>query len=111
MFDVFVFSFNAVAPILLLVLLGLILKKAHFAGEDFFKKANSLVFKVFLPIMLFCNVYEIESLGSVNWRAAVYSVLPFCFFARSAFCVAGFLLKNKSKRALSFSAPFAQTMQ
>ena len=86
MFDVFVFSFNAVAPILLLVLLGLILKKSHFADEDFFKKANSLVFKVFLPIMLFCNVYEIESLGSVNWRAAVYSV-----FAVLLFCALGFL--------------------
>lgn len=84
--NVFVFSFNAVAPILLLVLLGLILKRVHFAGEDFFKKANSLVFRVFLPIMLFCNVYEIESLSSVNWRAAVYSV-----FAVLLFCALGFL--------------------
>lgn len=106
MFDVFVFSFNAVAPILLLVLLGLILKKAHFAGEDFFKKANSLVFKVFLPIMLFCNVYEIESLGSVNWRAAVYSV-----FAVLLFCALGFLccrlfVKKKEQKGVIIQCSF-----
>ena len=98
MFDVFVFAFNAVAPILLLVLLGIILKKVHFADDDFFKKANSLVFKVFLPIMLFCNVYEIKSLGSVNWRAAVYSVFAvLLFLAVGALCCRVFIKKRSQK--------------
>ena len=60
MFDVFKYAFNAVAPILLLVLLGFLLKKLNFAGDDFFKKANSLVFRVFLPILLFTNVYNLD---------------------------------------------------
>ena len=51
MFDVLSYAFNSVAPILLLVLLGFLLKKLNFAGDDFFKKVNSLVFKVFLPIL------------------------------------------------------------
>ena len=98
MFDVFVFAFNAVAPILLLVLLGIILKKVRFADDDFFKKANSLVFKVFLPIMLFCNVYEIKSLGSVNWRAAVYSVFAvLLFLAVGALCCRAFIKKRSQK--------------
>ena len=98
MFDVFVFAFNAVAPILLLVILGIILKKVHFADDDFFKKANSLVFKVFLPIMLFCNVYEIKSLGSVNWRAAVYSVFAvLLFLAVGVFCSRVFIKKRSQK--------------
>ncbi len=106
MFDVFVFSFNAVAPILLLVLLGLILKKSHFADEDFFKKANSLVFKVFLPIMLFCNVYEIESLGSVNWRAAVYSVFAVLFFCALGFLCCRLFVKKQEQKGVIIQCSF-----
>lgn len=98
MFDVFVFAFNAVAPILLLVLLGFLLRKLNFAGDDFFKKANSLVFRVFLPIMLFCNVYEIDSLKTVNWGAAIYSVFAvFLFLAIGVLCSALFIKKREQK--------------
>lgn len=98
LFDVFLFAFNAVAPILLLVLLGFLLKKVGFADDSFFKKANSLVFRVFLPIMLFCNVYEIKSLSSVNWKAAVYSVFSiFLFLLVGIVCSALFIKKRDQK--------------
>ena len=72
MFDVFMFAFNAVMPILLLMLLGYFLRSVGFAGEDFFKKANTLVFRVFLPALLFCNVYDIETLSDVHWGDVGY---------------------------------------
>ncbi len=81
MFDIFLFSFNAVMPILLMMALGYFLRIVKFADEAFFKKANTLVFKVFLPILLFVNVYEIESLSNVNWPAAVYAeIMIFVIF-------------------------------
>ena len=98
MFDVFSYAFNSVAPILLLVLLGFLLKKLHFAGDDFFKKANSLVFKVFLPILLFTNVYNLTSLSDVNWRAAAYSVFAvFLFLGVGALCTALFVKEHDQK--------------
>lgn len=98
MFDVFSYAFNSVAPILLLVLLGLLLKKLHFAGDEFFKKANSLVFNVFLPILLFTNVYSLESLSEVNWKAAVYSVFAvFLFLGVGAICTALFVKEHNQK--------------
>ena len=72
--DIFMFSFNAVMPILLMMMLGYFLRSVHFADEAFFKKANTLVFKVFLPVLLFVNVYEIESLSKINWAVVVYTV-------------------------------------
>ena len=72
--EIFMFSFNAVMPILLMMLLGYFLRSVRFADEAFFKKANTLVFKVFLPVLLFVNVYEIESLSKVNWGAVAYTV-------------------------------------
>ncbi len=98
MFDVFSYAFNSVAPILLLVLLGFLLKKLHFAGDEFFKKANSLVFNVFLPILLFTNVYSLESLNEVNWKAAVYSVFAvFLFLGVGAICTALFVKEHNQK--------------
>lgn len=75
MFEVFMFSFNAVMPILLLVLLGYILRKIKFASDSFFKTANKMVFRIFLPILLFYNVYEIKTLSSINWNAVIFSVI------------------------------------
>lgn len=75
MFDVFMFSFNAVMPILLLVLLGYILRKINFAPDSFFKTANKMVFRIFLPILLFYNVYEIKTLSDINWSAVIFSVI------------------------------------
>ncbi|MCM1269920.1 MAG: AEC family transporter [Faecalibacterium sp.] len=73
--EIFMFSFNAIMPILLLVALGYILKCLKFASEDFFKTANSMVFRVFLPILLFYNVYEIGSLSDVKWDIVLFCVV------------------------------------
>ena len=54
--DVFMFAVNAVMPIILLILLGFFLKKIGFLKDDFLKKANTFVFKVCLPCLLFINV-------------------------------------------------------
>ncbi|MBQ8503581.1 MAG: AEC family transporter [Clostridia bacterium] len=87
MAEIFSFSFNAVMPILLLMLTGYILNRLHFADDAFFKKANALVFKLFLPVLLFMNVYEIDSLGNVNWRVVLY-----CLFAILLICFSGFVV-------------------
>lgn len=72
MIQVFLFAVNAIVPILLLVLLGVVLRKLRFADDTFFKTANKLVFRVFLPVLLFCNIYEIDSLQNVSWGAVAY---------------------------------------
>ncbi len=106
MFDVFLFAFNAVAPILLLVLLGFFLKKVGFADDEFFKKANSLVFRVFLPIMLFCNVYEIKSLSSVNWKAAVYSVFAVLLFLLVGVVCSVLFIKKRDQKGVIIQCAF-----
>ena len=59
--DSFIFAINAVLPIVLTVLIGYVLKKIGLMNEAFSKTANKLVFKLFLPSMLFLNVFKINN--------------------------------------------------
>jgi predicted permease len=73
--DSFMFAVNAVLPIILLVALGYILKRIGWMNADLAKKIHKLVFHIFLPAMLFLNVYKIEHLGSIDPTYIIYVVV------------------------------------
>lgn len=103
MIDVFLFSFNAVMPIILLMGLGMLLKKLRFADDAFFKKANALVFHVFLPLLLFCNIYEIETLSDVSWGVIGYICVIVLLLAFIGAALAKLFIPNRLQKG-----PFIQ---
>ena len=72
--DSLIFAINAVAPIILMVVIGYLLKKKGFMSADFARAANKLVFRIFLPSMLFLNVYKIGDIGEVKLGYIFYVV-------------------------------------
>ena len=70
--NIFLTAFNAVMPIVLLILFGYFLKQKGFLNENFTKIGSKLVFKIFLPAMLFINVYEIDGMDSIAWDLMIY---------------------------------------
>ena len=64
--DSLIFAINAVAPIIAMVAIGYILKRIGFMTPEFAKAANKLVFRLFLPAMLFLNIYNIQALGGMD---------------------------------------------
>ena len=69
------FAINATLPIVLTVAIGYLLKLSGLMSADFAKTANKLVFRIFLPVMLFVNVYSIEDITSVDLGYALYSAI------------------------------------
>lgn len=63
--DSLIFALSAVAPIVLTVIVGYFFKKIGMMDESFAKKANKLVFRAFMPVMLFVNIYKM-SLSDVD---------------------------------------------
>lgn len=59
-----ILSFNVVLPIFLILSLGYIIKKLKMFDETTVKTMNTVNFKVFLPTLLFYNVYQTD-LGTV----------------------------------------------
>ena len=75
-----IFAINAVSPIIITVAIGYVLKKLGIVDGKFAKTANKLVFHLFLPCMLFLNVYKINAiadieLGYVAYVAAILLVI------------------------------------
>lgn len=106
-----IFSINAVMPIVLMVVLGYVLKKIGFMPQDFSKKANTIVFRVCLPAMLFLNVYKIDDIGKVSFGYIIYAVaVVFFIFAVSIPLVMSVTKNGGSRGALlqsSFRSNFA----
>lgn len=75
MLEIFRFALDAVFPIILLIILGYFLKRINLINEGFLKVANKVVFTVFLPCLLFYNIYKIESFASIDWGVVLYSSL------------------------------------
>ena len=75
MIDVLLFALNAVVPILILILLGYLLRTSGFFDEKFAKAANKLMFRVALPVLLFYNIYTVESMEVFNLSAILYAAI------------------------------------
>lgn len=71
----FLFAINAVSPIIFMVAIGYFLKKAKLLSVELAKHLNKLVFRLFLPTMLFLNVYKIETIQSIRLGYMAYALL------------------------------------
>lgn len=100
------FALNAVAPIILLIALGYLLKKIGFISPDFAKKGNRLVFHVFLPTMLFLNVYKIENFGSMDFGYVFYTLLMLLLIFIVSIPVVLVLEKKAERRGVLLQAAF-----
>ncbi len=65
--ETFTYTLRAILPILLTVLLGYTVRRIGPWEETFYKQLNKLCFHLFLPLHLFCSVYSINDLASMNW--------------------------------------------
>jgi len=54
-------SFDAIMPIFILMALGYLIKKLKLADKKTLDSINKLIFKIFLPVLLFYNIYTTET--------------------------------------------------
>ena len=74
MWNIILTAINAIAPIVLLIVLGYVLKRIKFLSKDFLKLGNKLVFRVLLPVMLFMNIYD-SDWSAFRWDIILYALI------------------------------------
>lgn len=104
--NIFFTAMNAIAPILLMILLGFVLRKIGLLSEDFIKRGNNLVFNIFLPAMLFVNVYNINSLSLIQWDFMIYIVIMICLLFALGFLPAIFATNVAQRRGVLLQTIF-----
>lgn len=101
-----ILSFNAIMPVFLLMLFGYLLKILKIADKNQFDAANKLVFKVFLPILLFYNIYTTESLKIFNLKLISFTVIAvLTVYILGYFIVLG-VTNDNSKRGVMLQGFF-----
>ena len=106
MLDSLIFAVNAVTPIVAMVVVGYFLKKIGFIDEKFSKQANKLVFRIFLPVMLFSNVYKVENFSQIEYGYIIYTVIASIVVFLFAFPIAFFATKKNERRGVMLQAAF-----
>lgn len=71
----FLFTANAVLPIIILIAIGYILKRLKLLTEEFLSVGNKVVYRFLLPILLFYNIYNIENLSAIDWGFVLYGLV------------------------------------
>lgn len=77
--DILTFSFNGVAPICLMVLLGMLLRKTGLISQELANGMNKLCFQLFIPLKIFTQIASTDLTASVNMTTILFS-----FFATLA---------------------------
>ena len=104
--NAFLFAANSVLPIIILIALGYVLKRAKLLTKEFLDVGNKLTFRVLLPVMLFCNVYSIDRITDINLVFVLYGVVGVfaVFLIAAAVCCA--FTKDSAKRGTLIQAVF-----
>jgi len=95
-------SFNAVAPICLIVLTGMFFKKCRVMTVEFVGAGNAFLYKAIMPVMIFNNVFFAENTSGLNIRFIGYA----CVAIAVGFALSGLLAARifpDRRRAASFA--------
>lgn len=91
--DSLIFALEAVLPIIIVVAIGYLIKRIGLLTADMAKVINKLVFRVFLPVMLFLNVYKIENLADIELDYIIYAAIATVLVF--ALCIPAVILVTK----------------
>ncbi len=105
--EIFLSTINSILPIVLLILLGYLLKRIGLLNKSFLKVGNTLVFKIFLPCMLFVNIYEqMDSFSDIPWRFVLYCLVMLVVIFFLGILLSLIFTKQKNRRGVMTQCTF-----
>ncbi len=100
-----IFSINVVAPVFIIILLGIFLKRIKIIDDGFVSKASSVVYKTALPVLIFNNIRRTDFVLLFNGKVVlVFYTGIFCAFLLSGFL--SFFIKTRKGRGAFIQGAF-----
>ena len=95
--DSIILAFKVVFPIMLYVSIGYFLKSKKLYNEKSIKVVNELVFKLFLPCLLFYNIYTTKIDKIFDAKLIIYTVIFVVILFVMLMLISPLFIKDKSK--------------
>lgn len=95
-----ILSFQVVLPLFLMMALGFFLRTVKMVNDTTVKQLNNVVFRVFLPVLLFCNVYHCDLSGTVRPRLMIFAPVCVVISYLITFAVIVLIEKDNTRRGV-----------
>ncbi|MEG2543218.1 MAG: AEC family transporter [Longicatena sp.] len=102
----FILAFNVVCPLFLMMILGYFLKMLHIFDDLFLRKLNTICFQVFLPMLLFINVYQSNFKEAFQPELILFAVGCVCSIFVVLMIVVPKIEKNNNRRGIIIQGTF-----
>ncbi len=94
-------SVQVVLPLILMMLVGVGVRRLNLADEQTLRKVDNIAFRIFLPILLFQNLYAVDLSQAFNPALIGYTVAcVFLIFGLSMWLIPRFEKDNKKRAAI-----------
>lgn len=105
--SILLFSLRAVLPILLMIVLGMIIKRFCSKFDvSFFKTLNAFSFRFLLSVSLFYNVYSIEDLSKINVNILLYLMASVFFSMLIGILCSRLFIQDRRQKGVIISSSF-----
>ena len=96
----FKLAFDSVSPIFLMMLLGYGIKRIGLADNHSFDVINRLIFKVFLPVLLFYNIYKTQEGTIFNIKYIIFTVTGVLLIFAIGLATVGYITRDNRKKGV-----------
>lgn len=98
MIDTLIFSLNAVFPIFILLILGMILGKLKLFPDEFYRQAEKFAFKISIPVMLFSDIVSADIGSLIDFKLIGFILMSVLIAIGLAFVFIPLFVKDDGKR-------------
>lgn len=95
MLDSFIFSLSVTLPVFLVMLLGMVLRRAGLFTEAWATVTDRYVFRVALPVLLFRDIAQMDIKGEFNGGFVAFSGVSSLLMFLLALCISLLVVKNR----------------
>ena len=99
MLESFLAALRVVLPMALLMLTGVGVRKAGLMDRPTMRRVDKLTFRLFMPVLLFKNIYETDLSQSFDVRLALFAILGMLAIFPLALLLPRALVKDRPKAA------------
>lgn len=106
MIPVLIFAFNAIAPILILILIGYFCRKSGFISLKTMKEMNRLNFRFSFFCLMFINLYGISDISEFRIEPLIFMMSVIVLLTVLGLVLSGYFTEKRERRGVLIQSAF-----